>query len=113
MARQLRTLSNADLVFPGSGGRSLADMTLLKIVKAEGGPFTVHGFRAAFRTWAAERMPTIPEAVAEAALAHSVPDAVVRAYQRAKFMELRWKLLDAWAAFVDGRTNVIQLASAQ
>src|SRR5438552_10618260 len=93
-AKQLRRLSSADLVFPGTRGQRLTDMALLKIVKAEAGPFTVHGFRAAFRTWAAEQLPTMPEAVAEAALAHSVPDAVVRAYQRAKFMELRRKLLD-------------------
>lgn len=108
-AKPLRTLSS-DLIFPGTRGQPLTDMALLKIVK-EAGPFTVHGFRAAFRTWAAEQMPTIPEAVAEAALAHSVPDAVVRAYQRAKFMELRRKLLDAWAGFVEGQTNVIRLAS--
>jgi integrase len=108
-AKQLRTLSSADLVFPGTRGQSLTDMALLKIVKAEAGPFTVHGFRATFRTWAAEQMPTIPEAVSEAALAHSVPDAVVRAYQRAKFMELRRKLLDAWAGFVEGDNNVVRL----
>jgi integrase len=110
-AKQLR-ISSSDLVFPGTRGRALSDMTLLKIVKGEGGPYTVHGFRAAFRTWAAEQMPTIPEAVAEAALAHSVPDAVVRAYQRAKFMELRRKLLDAWAAFVDGENNVVRLVAS-
>jgi hypothetical protein len=46
-------------------------MASLKIVKAEGGAFTVHDFRAAFRTWAAEQMPTIPEAAAEAALAQT------------------------------------------
>jgi integrase len=112
LAKQLRTLSSADLVFPGANSRPLADMTLLKIVKADAGPFTVHGFRAAFRTWAAEQMPTIPDAVAEAALAHAVPDAVVRAYQRAKFIDLRRTLLDAWAAFVDGQSNVVRLASA-
>jgi integrase len=111
-AKQLRTLSSADLVFPGANGRPLADMTLLKIVKADGGDFTVHGFRAAFRTWVAEQMPTVPEAVAEAALAHTVPDAVVRAYQRAKFMDLRRKLLDAWSAYCAGKQdNVIRLAS--
>jgi integrase len=112
-AKQLQTLSSADLVFPGTRGQPLTDMALLKIVKADGGPFTVHGFRAAFRTWAAEQMPTIPEAVAEAALAHSVPDAVVRAYQRAKFIELRRKLLDAWGAFLTGESNVVRLAAAQ
>ncbi len=111
-AMPLRTLSS-DLIFPGTRGQRLTDMALLQIVKREAGPFTVHGFRAAFRTWAAEQMPTIPEAVAEAALAHRVPDAVVRAYQRAKFMDLRRKLLDAWGAFVDDQSNIVRLASVQ
>lgn len=111
-AKPLRSLSS-DLIFPGTRGQALSDMALLKIVKAEAGPFTVHGFRAAFRTWTAEQMPTIPEAVAEAALAHSVPDAVVRAYLRAKFMDLRRKLLDAWAAYCSNDSgNVVRLASA-
>jgi integrase len=109
-AKPLGTLSG-DLVFPGTRGQPLTDMALLKIVKAEAGPFTVHGFRAAFRTWAAEQMPTIPEAVAEAALAHRVPDAVVRAYQRATFLDMRRKLLDAWGGFVVGESNIVRLAS--
>lgn len=111
-AKPLRSLAS-DLIFPGTRGQPLTDMALLKIVKTEAGAFTVHGFRAAFRTWAAEQMPTIPEAVAESALAHTVPDAVVRAYQRAKFIDLRRKLVDAWGAYCDGRRdNLIQLASA-
>jgi integrase len=90
----------SNLIFPGTRGQALSDMALLKIVK-EAGAFTVHGFRAAFRTWAAEEMPMMPEAAAEAALAHTVPDAVVRAYQRAKFMDLRRKLLEGWAMFIE------------
>ena len=54
-AQQLRTLSNADLIFPGGRGQRLSDMALLKMVKAEAGQFTVHGFRAAFRTWRPSR----------------------------------------------------------
>jgi len=54
-------------------------------------------------------MPIIPDAVAEAALAHVVPDAVVRAYQRAKFMTMRRQLMDAWADYVSGRSNVLRL----
>ena len=86
----------------------MSDMTLLKIARAAG-EFTVHGFRSSFRTWAAEQMPTTPEAVAEAALAHVVPDAVVRAYQRAKFIEMRRVLLDSWGDYVDGKSNVLRL----
>jgi integrase len=108
---KLRTSTKQDaLIFPGVRNRQLSDMTLLKIVKAQGGEFTVHGFRASFRTWAAEKMPTIPEAVAEAALAHTVSDAVVRAYQRAKFMDLRRKLLDGWAEYVNRESRVVKLA---
>lgn len=95
------------LIFPNQRGKRLSDMALLKIVKAEAGAFTVHGFRSAFRTWAAEQMPTIPEAVAEAALAHTVPDAVVRAYQRARFMDLRRVLLNAWAEYCCGYSDEI------
>src|SRR5687768_13333408 len=58
-AGQLRTKEADCLVFPGVRDGMLADMTLSKIVKPTG--LTVHGFRASLRTWAAERMPTIPE----------------------------------------------------
>ena len=110
-AERFRPLSG-DLIFPGQRGGELSDMALLKIVKAEAGQVTLHGMRATFRTWCAEKMPTVPEAVAEAAIAHRVPDAVVRAYQRAHFIELRRQLLDAWAAFIVGESNVVRLVTA-
>ena len=106
-ARTLKTTAKDALVFPGTGGRMMSDMTMSKLVR--GLEATVHGFRASFRTWAAEKMPTTPEAVAEAALAHLIPDQVVRAYQRAKFMEMRRTLLDAWGSFVEGHSNVLRL----
>ena len=56
-----------------------------------------HGFRSTFRDWAAER--GYKDAVAEAALAHTVPDAVVAAYRRTTFFELRKQLMDDWATF--------------
>lgn len=111
-ASLMRTSEADCLVFPGAGGGAMSDMTISKIVKPTG--FTVHGFRASLRTWAAERMPSIPDAVAEAALAHVIPDQVVRAYQRAKFLEMRRTLLDAWGRFVTGkRGEVVQLGLAQ
>lgn len=106
-AKKLRTTTRDALIFPGTKGQ-LSDMTMSKLVRSNG--FTVHGFRASFRTWAAEKMPSMPEAVAEAALAHLVPDQVVRAYQRAKFMEMRRGLLDAWGSFIEGHSNVLRLA---
>lgn len=107
-AERLRTTLADCLVFPGKGGRELSDMTMGKLARPKG--VTVHGFRSSFRTWAAERMPSVPEAVAETALAHTIPDAVVRAYNRARFMEARRALLDAWGRYVTGVSgDVVQL----
>jgi integrase len=57
-----------------------------------------HGFRSTFRDWAAEH--GYQDAVAEAALAHSVADEVVAAYKRTTFFELRKQMLEDWAVFV-------------
>lgn len=92
-----RTFKPDDLIFPAPRGKSLSDMTLRKVLRDAGLKFDAHGFRSSFRDWAAEKMHSIPDAVAEAALAHAVPDRVVRAYKRTKFLEMRRKLLDAWA----------------
>jgi hypothetical protein len=54
-----------------------------------------------------ERMPMIPEAVAENALAHKIPDKVARAYQRSRFLEMRRTLLDAWGQYVAGESGKV------
>jgi integrase len=93
-----------NLIF-STGERPLSDMTLTKVMRDASAPYTVHGFRSSFRDWAAERMPEIPDAVAEAALAHVVSDKVVRAYKRTAFLEMRAKLLAAWGAFCSSPTK--------
>lgn len=82
--------------------KPISDMTMNKVLRDAGLKWNVHGFRSSFRDWAAEQMPEIPDPVVEAALAHDVPDKVVRAYKRTKFIEMRRKLLDAWGIFVMG-----------
>ena len=112
-AAELRGNSRPDgLIFPGKGGRPLSDMTLSKVLRDDGLSCTVHGFRSAFRDWAAEKMPTTPESVAEAALAHAVPDAVVKAYRRTVFLDMRRHLLAAWGDYLTGKSNVVRLAVA-
>lgn len=107
-ARALRTTERDALVFPNRNGDQLSDNALSKMVRPTG--YTAHGFRSSFRTWAAEQMTSIPEAVAESALAHKVPDKVVRSYNRAKFLDLRRTLLDAWGRYVGGSSaKVVQL----
>jgi len=97
------------LIFPSRAGKPLSDMTLSKIMRDAELPLVPHGFRSSFRDWAAELMPNMPEAVAEAALAHTIPDKVVRAYKRTQLIELSRQLLDAWGLFLGGESNVLPL----
>jgi integrase len=96
---RMSKLTNGEFVFFGqSSGRSLSNMALLVLLRRmKRTDITSHGFRSTFRDWAAERGYQDP--VAEAALAHSVPDAVVAAYKRTTFFEMRKKMMDDWAAF--------------
>lgn len=102
----------SDLVFHGSKrGKPLSDMTLLKMLRDAKEPFTVHGFRSAFRDWVAEQTNFAGE-VAEAALAHAIPNKVEAAYKRTDFLEKRRKLMDAWGAYcMGGGTTVVWLAA--
>jgi integrase len=103
----------SDLVFPGAArGKPLSDMTLLKVLRDMKINATVHGFRSAFRDWCAEETSVAGE-IAEAALAHAIPNKVEAAYRRTDFLEKRRKLMDAWAAYCDGENdNVVLLAQA-
>ncbi len=89
-----------DLIFRGRQGVRISDMTMNKVLRDAGYEYDSHGFRSSFRDWAAERMPEMPDAVAEAALAHIVSDKVVRAYKRTNFIEMRRELLEKWGEFV-------------
>lgn len=75
---------------------------------------TAHGFRAMARTMAAERLGMAPEVI-EAQLAHSVPDALGRAYNRTQYLEQRRTLMAKWADYLDrlrAGAEVIQLRPA-
>ncbi|MCW1984978.1 UNVERIFIED_ORG: integrase [Sphingomonas sp. R1F5B] len=106
----------AGLVFPGAkANRPLSDMSLTKIMRLADRTETVHGFRSAFRDFAAERCPTIPAMVAEMALAHRVGTATEQAYLRSDLRDMRRALMDAWGRFVapslsGAAGNVVELA---
>jgi integrase len=75
-------------------------MTLSAVLRRMGhGDLTVHGFRSTFRDWAAETT-SYPNHVAEMALAHTVGNAVERAYQRSDLFAKRVALMDEWAAYL-------------
>lgn len=61
-----------------------------------------HGIRACFRSWAADKDPSL-YAVAETALAHTVGNAVERTYNRNDYLEQRRTLMESWADHLAGR----------
>lgn len=93
--------AGTDLVFPGSSGRSLSDMTLSSVLRCMQIAAVPHRFRSTFRDWVSERT-THPQEAAEMALAHTVSNKVEAAYRRGDMMAKRYKLMENWAAFCSG-----------
>jgi integrase len=91
---------DGDFVFPGQkAGKPLSVMALemvLRRMKVENA--TVHGFRSAFRDWAAE-CTNFTNEVCEAALAHVIENKAEAAYRRGDLFDKRRKLMEAWAGY--------------
>jgi integrase len=89
-----------DYVFIGGRkGQPLSNMAMAVLLKRmERNDITVHGFRSAFRDWAAERS-SYPNHVVEMALAHAVGNAVEAAYRRGDLLDQRRRLMRDWAVF--------------
>lgn len=89
-------------LFTGANGNKLSGMAMSMLLRRMKQEVTVHGFRSAFRDWAAECTGYSHE-VAEMALAHTIGNAVERAYRRGDLFEKRRKLMEAWADYCAGR----------
>ena len=109
LLKTMQRMDGTDLVFPGTKGQPLSDMSLTAVIRRmngdtpawtdkDGKTITVHGFRSTFRMWAAEST-NYPREVAEHALAHQLPDAVERAYQRGTQFAKRAAMMNEWARF--------------
>ena len=71
---------------------------LLEVARQLQGGAVPHGFRSTFRDWASEQT-AFPHEVCEQALAHTIPNAVERAYRRGDLFEKRRRLMDAWGGY--------------
>ena len=102
----LRNLTGgSEWVFPSFRyGRHISNATVNKALQTIGydtkTEITGHGFRAMARTMLAEQLHYPPEVI-EHQLAHKVPDALGRAYNRTKFLKERWEMMQAWADYLD------------
>ena len=109
LLKSMPRIDGTDLIFPGTKGQALSDMSLTAVIRRmngesptwtdkDGNSITVHGFRSTFRMWAAEST-NYPREVAEHALAHQLPDMVERAYQRGTQFTKRAAMMNEWAKF--------------
>jgi integrase len=97
LLQELPRIDGTDLVFPGNrAGRPLSDMSLTATMRRMGIDAVPHGFRSSFSSWCASST-SYPAEVREMALAHTVGDQTVAAYQRSDLFEKRRKLMEDWA----------------
>ena len=92
------------LVFPMRSGKAISPSTLPKMLQYHRIAAVAHGFRSWFRDWAAEETDH-PREVIEAALAHVVQNKVEAAYARSDLFDRRRRLMNDWAANLDGHAD--------
>ena len=93
----VKPLSNP-LVFPAAKGGKLSGMAMTMLLRRMKVDATVHGFRSAFRDWAAECTGYAHE-VCEMALAHVIGNKAEAAYRRGDLFEKRRRLMAEWATY--------------
>ncbi len=101
-----------DVVFRGTRGQPLSDMSLTAVLRRMKVDAVPHGMRSSFRDWTAEHT-SFPNEVAEMALAHAVGDKVEAAYRRGDLFDKRRVMMDAWASFllVDEKCTSVSVSS--
>jgi integrase len=91
-------------LFPGSrkncteAAAKLSGMAMTMLLRRMKVDATVHGFRSAFRDWAAERTGYSHE-VCEMALAHVIGNKAEAAYRRGDLFAKRSRLMADWSAY--------------
>jgi integrase len=111
IAAAIQKSGDSEFVFAGQKpGKSLsANVLQMMLRRMKIKDATVHGFRSAFRDWAAE-CTNFPNEVCEAALAHVIENKAEAAYRRGDLFEKRRKLMEAWGAYC-GRTKTGEIVA--
>jgi integrase len=79
--------------------RPMSNMVFSKIMGSLKVDATPHGFRSAFRDWAAE-VTSFPREVAEMALAHTIESKVEAAYRRGDLLDKRRVMMEEWGDYL-------------
>lgn len=92
--------ATCDYVFASPRLGQLSDMSISAVMRRMKVDAVPHGFRSTFRDWCSE-CTNYPHEVAESALAHTITNAVERAYRRGDLLGKRRSLMDDWCRFVN------------
>lgn len=92
-------IEGSNLIFPGTKGQPLSDMTMTAIMRRMEATAVPHGFRSTFRDWAGEKTH-FPRELAEHALAHMLESKVEAAYRRGDALEKRREMMQEWSKFI-------------
>ena len=86
-------------LFPNQSGKGvISDASMSRFMERRGLKYRPHGFRAAFRTWAAETNQR--RDIAELCLAHKIHGRVEASYLRTDQIDDRAELMEKWSKFV-------------
>jgi integrase len=101
----VKQMPQGDYVFAGKGGKPLSNMAMLKTLDRMGASdVTAHGFRSAFRDWAAETT-NYPNEMVEMALAHTIDNKAEAAYRRGDLLKKRHALMADWDRFCNSASR--------
>ena len=103
-AHDLRTESCRFVFHGAKRDKPMSDMTLMKVLRDMGESVTANGFRSSFRDWVSEDTQFSGD-LAEAALAHAIPNKVEAAYRRGNLLEKRRGLMGSWGAHCAGNVH--------
>lgn len=101
LLKSLPRIEDHPVIFPGTKGQPLSDMTLLAVMRRMEVDAVPHGFRSTFRDWVGD-CTSYPSDLAETALAHTLENKVEAAYRRSDALERRREMMEEWANFCQG-----------
>jgi integrase len=113
IVQELEAIRLSEFAFPSLKGKPYSDMSMTQLLKRMGYAevATCHGFRSSFKDWASE-CTGFPNEVSEMALAHAITNEAEAAYRRRTLFEKRRELMEAWARYCGGETNIVSLPIA-
>ena len=102
---QARRLARDGFMFPSIRKGVISDATMSRLMERRQMEARPHGFRSSLRDWIAETTDT-PHEVAETCLGHTVGGSVERAYRRTDYLEQRRVVMEAWAKYLIGQSEL-------